>query len=160
MLGTIPPVAYALAAALSSWFARKVGLEGAVIIVGVLGALAHVWRGISPSYVSLFVATSVLMVAAGVGNVILPGLVKLCASRCTCPVTAAYETAMAFSSTAPALLGGWLADEAGWRWSQAAWALISLVGIVTWVFLWPQAASKGTQEEVITATLPIVTAPV
>lgn len=160
ILGTIPPVAYALAAALSPWFARKVGLEGAVIIVGVLGALAHVWRGISPSYVSLFVATSVLMVAAGVGNVILPGLVKLYAPRRIGPVTAAYGTAMAFSSTAPAVLGVWLADEAGWRWSLAAWALVSLVGIVPWLFLWPQAAAKGTQEEVITATLPIVTAPV
>ena len=51
ILGTIPPVAYAVSAALSPWFARKVGLEGAVILVGVLGAVAHVWRGISPTYV-------------------------------------------------------------------------------------------------------------
>lgn len=160
ILGTIPPVAYAVSAALSPWFARKVGLEGAVIVVGILGALAHVWRGISPNYVSLFVATIVLMLAAGVGNVILPGLVKLYAPDRIGPLTAAYGTAMAFSSTAPAVMGVWLADEFGWRWSLAAWAVVSVVGVIPWILLWPHAKAKGVQEAVITATLPIVTAPV
>jgi len=160
ILGTIPPVAYAVSAALSPWFARKVGLEGAVILVGLLGAVAHVWRGISPTYVSLFVATIVLMLAAGVGNVILPGLVKLYAPDRIGPLTAAYGTAMAFSSAAPTVLGVWLADEFGWRWSLAAWAVISIVGILPWLFLWPRAKAQGMQEAVITATLPIVTAPV
>lgn len=160
ILGTIPPVAYAISAALSPWFARKVGLEGAVIVVGLLGALAHVWRGISPTYVSLFIATIVLMLAAGVGNVILPGLVKLYAPHRIGPLTAAYGTAMAFSSAAPTVLGVWLADEFGWRWSLAAWAVISVVGVIPWLFLWPVARAQGSQEAVITATLPIVTAPV
>ena len=160
ILGTIPPVAYAVSAALSPWFARKVGLEGAVVVVGLLGAIAHVWRGISPTYVSLFVATIVLMLAAGVGNVILPGLVKLYAPHRIGPLTAAYGTAMAFSSAAPTVLGVWLADEFGWRWSLAAWALISVIGIIPWIVLWPRAQAKGMQEAVITATLPIVTAPV
>ena len=160
ILGTIPPVAYAISAALSPWFARKVGLEGAVVVVGLLGAIAHVWRGISPTYVSLFVATIVLMLAAGVGNVILPGLVKLYAPHRIGPLTAAYGTAMAFSSAAPTVLGVWLADEFGWRWSLAAWALISVIGIIPWIVLWPRAQAKGMQEAVITATLPIVTAPV
>ena len=160
ILGTIPPVAYAVSAALSPWFARKVGLEGAVILVGVLGAVAHVWRGISPTYVSLFIATIVLMLAAGVGNVILPGLVKLYAPERIGPLTAAYGTAMAFSSAAPTVLGVWLAYEFGWRWSLAAWAVISVVGIIPWLLLWPKAKAKGLQEAVITTTLPIVTAPV
>ena len=160
ILGTIPPVAYAVSAALSPWFARKVGLEGAVILVGVLGAIAHIWRGISPTYVSLFIATIVLMLAAGVGNVIPPGLVKLYAPSRIGPLTAAYGTAMAFSSAAPTVLGVWLADEFGWRWSLAAWAVISVVGVIPWLLLWPQAKAKGLQEAVITATLPIVTAPV
>lgn len=160
ILGTIPPISYAVAAALSPWFARKVGLEGAVIVVGILGAIAHVWRGISPNYVSLFVATIVLMLAAGVGNVMLPGLVKLYAPHSIGALTAAYGTAMAFSSATPTVLGVWLADEYGWRWSLASWALISIIGIVPWVVLWPRAKAKGLQEAVLTATLPIVTAPV
>ncbi len=75
-------------------------------------------------------------------------------------LTAAYGTAMAFSSTAPTVMGVWLADEYGWRWSLATWAIISVVGIIPWIVLWPRAQAKGLQEAVITATLPIVTAPV
>lgn len=160
ILGTIPPVAYAIAAAVSPWFARKVGLEGAAIAVGLLGAVAHVWRGISPSYVSLFIATIVLMLAVGVGNVILPGLVKMYAPAHIAPLTAAYGTAMSFSSAAPTVLGVWIADEFGWRWSLATWAVVGILGIIPWLFLWPRAKAKGVQEAVITATLPIVTAPV
>lgn len=160
ILGTIPPVAYAVSAAVSPWFARKVGLEGAAIAVGLLGAIAHVWRGISPSYVSLFIATIVLMLAVGVGNVILPGLVKMYAPAHIAPLTAAYGTAMSFSSAAPTVLGVWIADEFGWRWSLATWAVVGILGIIPWLFLWPRAKAKGVQEAVITATLPIVTAPV
>lgn len=160
ILGTIPPVAYAVSAAVSPWFARKVGLEGAAIVVGLLGAIAHVWRGISPSYVSLFIATIVLMLAVGVGNVILPGLVKMYAPAHIAPLTAAYGTAMSFSSAAPTVLGVWMADEFGWRWSLATWAVVGILGIIPWLFLWPRAKAKGVQEAVITATLLIVTAPV
>lgn len=158
-LGVIPPIAFACAAAVSPWFARKVGLEGAVIAVGVLAVLAHVWRGVSPTFASLFFATIVLMLAVGVGNVILPALVKLYAPRRVGPVTAAYATAMSFSSAAPPVLGVWLADEFGWRWSLAAWAVIGILGVIPWLVVLPRA-NKASQEAVITATLPIMTAPV
>jgi len=142
-LGTIPPIAYAIAAAFSPWFAKKVGLEKAAIAVGVLGVVAHVWRGISPGYLSLFVATAVLMVAVGVGNVILPGLVKLYAPNSIAAVTSAYGVAMAISSAVPTVLGVWMADLFGWRVSLAAWAILSLVGVLPWLLLLPHAKARG-----------------
>jgi len=146
IIGTIPPIAYALAAWFSPWFAKKVGLENAAIAVSILGALAHVWRGASPTFLSLFVATAVLMVAVGVGNVILPGLVKLYAPRAIGAVTAAYGTAMALSSSAPSFFGVWMADLAGWRISLGAWAIISLLGALPWLFVLPHARQRGARE--------------
>lgn len=142
-LGTIPPIAYAVSAAFSPWFAKKVGLEKAAIAVGVLGVVAHVWRGISPGYLSLFVATAVLMIAVGVGNVILPGLVKLYAPNSIAAVTSAYGVAMAISSAVPTVLGVWMADLFGWRVSLAAWAILSLVGVLPWLLLLPHAKARG-----------------
>jgi len=146
IIGTIPPIAYALAAWFSPWLAQKVGLETAAIAVGVLGALAHVWRGASPTFLSLFVATAVLMIAAGVGNVILPGLVKLYTPNAIGGVTAAYGTAMALSSSAPSFLGVWMADLAGWRVSLGAWAIISIVGAIPWLLVLPFAKRRGLAE--------------
>lgn len=142
-LGTIPPVAYAIAASVSARLARRIGIEWAAIAMSVLGAMAHVWRGLSPTFASLFGATVVLMLAAGVGNVIVPGLVKLYAPRAIGSVTAAYTTAMSISSATPTVLGLWISDVYGWRWSLASWAVVSLVGALPWLLVVPFAKARG-----------------
>ena len=158
-LGTIPPLGYALAAAFSPWLARLLGLEGSALFVAGLAAVAHVWRGISPTYLSLFVATVVLMVAAGVGNVILPALVKLYAPKAIGKVTAAYATAMSLSSAAPAVVGVWVAGNYGWRISLATWAIVSIAGALPWLVILPFAKKRGAAEAAIADTLPINVAP-
>ena len=154
-LGMIPPLAFSLAAAFSPWLARKVSIEGAAVVVAGLAIIAHLWRGFSPNYASLFVATIVLMLSAGVGNVILPALVKLYAPRAVGAMTAAYATAMAVSATAPAIAGVWMADAFGWRLSLATWALISFVGAIPWLVVIPFAKRRGIAEAELNATLPI-----
>lgn len=154
-LGTIPPIAYALAASVSPWLARRIGIEGAAVAVAILGAVAHVWRGLSPDYVSLFFATVVVMLAAGVGNVIVPGLAKLYAPQAIGAVTAAYTTAMALSSAAPPVLGLWLSDLYGWRISLASWAVVSLLGAVPWLFVIPFANLRGVAQAELNAALPL-----
>ena len=154
-LGMIPPLAFSLAAAFSPWLARKVSIEGAAVVVAGLAIVAHLWRGFSPNYASLFVATIVLMLSAGVGNVILPALVKLYAPRAVGAMTAAYATAMSVSATAPAIAGVWMADAFGWRLSLATWALISFVGAIPWLVVIPFAKRRGIAEAELNATLPI-----
>ena len=158
-LGTIPVLAYALAASFSPWLARFVGLEGSALVVAGFATLAHLWRGISPTYLSLFVATVVLMVAVGVGNVILPALVKLYAPRAIGKVTAAYATALSLSSATPALVGVWVTESYGWRVSLATWALVSIAGALPWLIILPFAKKRGAAEAAIADTLPINVAP-
>jgi CP family cyanate transporter-like MFS transporter len=154
-LGMIPPLAFSLAATFSPWLARKVSIEGAAVVVAGLAILAHLWRGFSPTYASLVVATIVLMLSAGIGNVILPALVKLYAPRAIGAVTAGYATAMAISATAPTVAGVWLADSFGWRVSLATWAIVSFVGAIPWLVVIPFAKRRGVAEAELNATLPI-----
>jgi MFS transporter, CP family, cyanate transporter len=154
-LGMIPPLAFSLAAAFSPWLARKVTIEGAAVVVAGLAIIAHLWRGFSPNYASLFVATIVLMLSSGIGNVILPALVKLYAPRAVGAMTAAYATAMAISATVPTVAGVWMADAFGWRLSLATWALISFVGAIPWLVVIPFAKRRGIAEAELNATLPI-----
>jgi len=154
-LGTIPPIAYALGASVSPWFAKRVGLEWAAVLMSVLAVGAHIWRGISPTYASFFAATVVLMLAAGVGNVIVPGLVKLYAPNAIGPVTAAYTTALSISSASPAVVGLWLANEFGWRISLASWAVVSLVGVLPWLLVIPFAKARGLAEAQMGGGVPV-----
>lgn len=156
VLGSIPPIAYAVSAAFSPWFAGKFGLEGAVLAVGLVSVGAHLWRAVSPNFISLFLATSALMLAAGVGNVVLPGLVKFYAPNKIGSLTAAYGTAMAFSSAAPSLIGVWIATDFGWRFSLASWAVVSMIGVLPWFFLLAAGKSPAVQGEVISGAMPKV----
>ena len=113
LLGTIPPLAYALAGLYTPRLARRFGLEGVAIAVAVVTALAHLARGLAPVYLGLFLATIALMLGVGSLNVILPGLVKLYAPQAIGRVTALYSTAMAISTALPAGVGLWLADGFG-----------------------------------------------
>jgi len=146
LLGMIPPIAYGIAGWLTRPLVTKLSLESLAVIVGGIAALGHVFRGLAPSYIGLFIATAVLMLAVGVTNVLLPALVKLYAPGNIGPVTSVYSLLMAISTATPAIFGVWLADQAGWRWSLGSWAVVSAVAIIPWLILLPQANARRSAE--------------
>ena len=146
LVGMIPPIAYALAGWLTRPLLRRVTPEVVAVGVSAIAGLGHIFRGLSPSYLSLFVVTAVLMLAVGVTNVLLPALVKLYAPGKIGPVTSVYSMLMAVSTAAPAIFGVWLADQVGWRWSLASWAVVSVVAIVPWLVVIPTARRRKSIE--------------
>ena len=154
LLGMIPPVAYGVAGWLTRPLAARMSLENIAVIVGLIAALGHLLRAAMPTYTGLFVATTILMLAVGVTNVLLPAFVKLYAPGHIGPMTSAYSLLMAVSTASPALVGVWLADLVGWRWSLASWAVISVVAVVPWLILIPGAARRRSAERVVLLETP------
>lgn len=154
LLGMVPPIAYGVAAWLTRPLVARVSLENIAVLVGSIAVVGHVLRGVSPNYLTLFLVTALLMLAVGVTNVLLPALVKLYAPRHIGPVTSLYSMLMALSSSTPAVLGVWLADEFGWRWSLASWAVLSALAIVPWLLLLPHARARQSAERVALVDAP------
>jgi len=154
LLGTIPPLAYALSGVFTPRLARALSLEGLAVLVSIITALAHVARGFTPHYLGLFVATIALMLGVGSINVILPGLVKLYAPTRIGQVTSLYSTAMALSTALPAGVGLWLAEAFDWRWSLASWALLSVAAMVPWLVLLRFAWNRRAEEAAALSELP------
>lgn len=154
LLGTIPPLAYALSGVFTPRLARRLSLEGVAVLVSGVTALAHISRGFTPNYVGLFIATVVLMLGVGSINVILPGLVKLYAPRHIGQLTSLYSTAMALSTAGPAGVGLWLAEAFDWRWSLASWALLSVLAMVPWLVLLRFAWTRRAAEAAVLSDLP------
>jgi CP family cyanate transporter-like MFS transporter len=148
LLGMIPPVAYGIAGWLTRPFAARMSLEQIAVIVGLIAAAGHILRGVVPTYAGLFVATTILMLAVGVTNVLLPAFIKLYAPGRIGPMTSAYSLLMAMSTAAPAIVGVWLADQFGWRWSLASWAVVSAIAVIPWVVLIPGAVRRRSAERV------------
>ena len=146
LLGMIPPIAYGIAGWLTRPLVSRLSLETLAVIVAAIAAIGHVLRGLTPSYLGLFIATAVLMLAVGVTNVLLPALVKLYAPGHIGQLTSVYSLLMAISTATPAIFGVWLADQVGWRWSLGSWAVLSAVAIIPWLLLLPHANARRSAE--------------
>ncbi|NAZ76819.1 MFS transporter, partial [Kineococcus sp. T13] len=132
LLGAAPLVSFAAFGSLAPVVARRLGLERTLVAALLLSGTGEVVRSttLTPE---AFIAWSVLALGGmGMGNVLLPPLVKRYFPDRIGPVTAAYSMTMAFSTTAPPLLAVPLARDLGWRVSVGLWSVLSVVAVVPW----------------------------
>ncbi len=138
LLGSLPTLAFAAAGWVGARLLRRFPAERiaiGVLVVAAAGQVARPWSGSAPAFLGL---SAVTLVAMGVGNVILPPLVKAWFPHRIGVVTAAYVATIAIGTAIPALIAVPLADAAGaegWRVGLAAWATVALVGVPVWLVL-------------------------
>lgn len=132
-LGMLPPLCYALFGILTPMVAKRLGLEKTLIIALVALSLGLAGRGLVGSALWLVLASTVTFAAIGVGNVLLPPLVKRYFPDRIGLVTTIYVTAMSISTFTPPLIAVPVADAAGWRVSLGEWALVAAISLVPWI---------------------------
>ncbi|HUG49993.1 MAG TPA: MFS transporter, partial [Terrimesophilobacter sp.] len=133
VIGTLPPIAFALAGIFGAPIATRLGLERFLIIAAVAMVIGHLLRALAGDFPLLFLGSVLAFTGMGVGNVLLPPLVKKYFSDRIGVVTAAYVTIMALGATSPAVLAAPVAYAAGWRVSVGVWALVALLGLLPWI---------------------------
>ncbi len=133
LLGTIPVVSFAVFGSLATPCARRLGLEPTMVLAMLLSATGEVVRA-TVSSAPAFLAWSVLALAGmGMGNVLLPPLVKRYFPDRIGLVTAVYSVALSFSTALPPLLALPVAQRYGWRVAIGWWAVVGLAAAVPWV---------------------------
>jgi CP family cyanate transporter-like MFS transporter len=135
IIGMIPPIAFALSALFGAHGARRVGLERLLAFSIVSMVAGHLIRSAASSYVVLLVGSIVALTGAGIGNVLLPPLVKRYFPDRVGFVTSLYVTVMSLGTSIPAALSAPIADTAGWRLSLAVWSVLSLASLVPWLIV-------------------------
>ena len=103
----------------------------------------------APSAGWLLAASTLTFAAIGVGNVLLPPLVKRYFPDRIGLLTTIYVTAMSVSTFLPPLVAVPVADAAGWRVSLGVWAVVALTALVPWIALLvhPRRRSRRAPEE-------------
>jgi MFS transporter, CP family, cyanate transporter len=133
VLGMLPTAAFALMGFLTPWLIRRVGLDPLLLAAITLTVAGQAGRALV-SDVPLFLGFSALiMIGYGIGNIVLPPLVKRYFPDRLGLVTALYVMLLAVSTALSPQLAVPIADAAGWRWSVGIWASLCLMALVPWI---------------------------
>ncbi len=133
VIGMIPTAAFAAAGIGTPRLAQRLGLERTAVLSMALAAAGLLWRSLAGGTGGLLAGSAVALAGMGIGNVILPPLVKRYFADRIGPVSTMYITMLQVGTILPALLAVPVADVAGWRVSMGAWSLLALATVLPWV---------------------------
>lgn len=135
LIGTVPPVCFAVFGFVAPALERRFGLEPLAIATMIVVAAALTGRALAPDAWGLLAGTTVLFAAIGVGNVVLPPLIKTYFPDRTGTMTGLYSVMLAVAAFVPPLVAVPVADAVGWRLSLGGWALFAAMAVAPWVLL-------------------------
>lgn len=136
LLGTLPPLCFAVFGLLAPALKRHLRLETLLIAALVAILIGHLARGLAPNYAVLALASVLTFAGMGVANVVLPPIVKKYFPTSIGTLTSLYVTIMALFSLIPPLVAVPIADSLGWRLSVSMWAALAAVAVIPWLMLW------------------------
>lgn len=134
-VGALPPLCFAVFGLLTPMLEKRFGLERITAIALSAVALGLVARGLTYDSITLLITSGVIFAGVGMGNILLPPLVKKYFPDRLGMMMTLYTTVMAVSTFLPPLVAVPIAAGAGWRFSLALWGVFALAGIIPWVVL-------------------------
>lgn len=137
LFGMLPPAAFALFGVATPRIAHRIGLEQAALLSMALAAAGLAVRPFATGPLALAVGCGVALAGMGMGNVVLPPLVKRYFPQRVGTVSTLYLTLLQVGTIAPALLAVPLAESSGWRVSLGVWTLPAVAAGLVWLgVLW------------------------
>jgi len=153
-LGMLPPLCFALSGLIAPLITRRIGLEAALLTLLSTIVLGSLIRAFSGDWSLLSVGTILALVGMGMGNVLLPVVVRKYFPDRIGSMTALYLVIVSIGAFSPPLIAVPVAEAAGWRVSLGQWAVVALVASIPWLFALRQ---NRAEEQVVTQalTLPV-----
>lgn len=143
LIGTAPPVCFAIFGLLAPVLERRFGLERLAVVAMAVVTTGLLARSFAPNSGLLLAGTALVFAAVGTGNILLPPLVKRYFPDRIGLMTTVFSTTMAVATFVPPLVAVPVADAADWHWSLGLWAVFALVALVPWVGL---SVRRGAHE--------------
>ena len=133
LLGTLPPILFAASGFVAPFVARRIGLDRGIVLALVLMTAGHLARAFAPGFAVVIIGSIVAFAGTGIGNVLLPSIVRRYFPDRVALLTAVYACIVGVSTAVPAALAAPVAELGGWRVSLGVWAATSVVALVPWL---------------------------
>jgi len=139
VLGMLPVVVFAISGLGTPQLITRFGLQATTIGCMGLATLGLILRSLAPNIGILLLGSAVALAGMGIGNVVVPPLVKRYFPDRIGILSTLYITVLQIGTMTPALLSVPIADHYGWRMSLGVWAGLSLSAMLPW---WVLARSE------------------
>jgi len=135
LLGMLPTLLFGVAGVVGAGLGRRFGLEQVTTAAVVLTLVGIGTRAFCSSAWSLILTSTLALFGMGLGNVLVPPLVKRYFADRIAVVSTVYILCVQLGTTVPAAIAVPVADAAGWRVSLALWALVPLIALPAWLMV-------------------------
>jgi CP family cyanate transporter-like MFS transporter len=133
ILGMLPTLGFALMGYLTPQLIPRVRLEPLLLIAILLAVAGQSGRALGTN-VEIFLLLSLLtMLGLGLGNIVLPPLIKKYFPDRVGLLTALYVTLLAISTAVAPQLAVPISDAAGWRVAVGVWSLVGVAAALPWI---------------------------
>ncbi len=144
VFGMVPTAAFALFGVATPALAHRIGLERAALLAMAMAALGLLARAFVGDTLQLLLANAFALAGMGIGNVVLPPLVKRYFADRVGTVSTAYITVLQLGTILPALAAVPLMQASGWRVSLGSWSLVAVAAALPWLaVLWMEARGRS-----------------
>ncbi len=154
VLGMLPTLLFGIAGLVGPALGRRAGLEIATVGAVILTAAGTGLRGLAGGAGTLILLSAVALFGMGLGNVLIPPLVKRYFPARIATASTTYILCVQLGTTVPAAAAVPLADAAGWRAALAVWALIPLIALPPWLAVVRRRRTRPAND-VATTRLPV-----
>ncbi|OZD64035.1 MFS transporter [Rhodococcus sp. 06-1460-1B] len=149
VVGMLPPAMFAVFGLATPFLAKRTGLERAALLAMALTTIGMATRAFAPNTASLLALSAIALAGMGIGNVVIPPLVKRYFSDRLAVVSTIYICALQISTMIPPLLAVPVADAHGWRLSIGVWAIVGVAAALPWLGV--VIARRGRDEKDVSA---------
>jgi CP family cyanate transporter-like MFS transporter len=133
----VPTVAFAVMGLAAPALAARFGSHATVVLTLVALIVGQLIRAVLPGTAALFAGSLIALAGIAVGNVLLPGLVRLHFPDRIPAMTAAYTTLLTIGGAAAAAITLPVERALGgdWRTGLGMWAGTAVVALIPWLLL-------------------------
>lgn len=152
LLAMLPPLTFAACGLLTPKLIQKFGLEAMLIAAVVLAVVGQVSRALSQQVWPFLGLTVLIMAGYGIGNVVLPPLVKKYFPDRMGAVTAGYVTLLAVGTAVSPQLAVPVAEASNWRVSIGLWAIVSIIVLIPWLIQFSKSRTASLKPDAVTSS--------
>lgn len=133
VFGMIPTAMFALSGLLTPILVRRFGLERTALFAMLMAGTGMLIRVLMVNTAELLAFSALALAGMGIGNVVIPPLVKRYFSDRLATVSTLYIMMVQLGTVIPAFIAVPVAEAHGWRVSLGLWAAIAFVAALPWL---------------------------